>query len=233
MPRLTNYKGEGMILSRKLTIGFFCLIMVVLFVTSGSNTIIAQDKQQTAKKISLIVINYLPSDSRADFSTSNSIVFDSFINQLKRSRDIDYTIQNEPTEGGSSDRAKVIKRAQAEQEKYVVWIQLERNAQTVSRRGQTAPDRIYVKYIVYAPKTADVIIQGQVEQEAISDLRRTNDTLGGKTLHDNSGRPIPSGPTIITGSSSTSFPSTKSPDVDTLGRAGRETARRVMKAFKV
>lgn len=220
-------------LSRRLPLSISFLFILAVCVIFGSNTIVAQDKQQTAKKVSLIVVNYLPSDGRADFSTSNSIIFDSFIKQLKRNRDVDYTIKSEPTEGDNSDRAKVIEQAQAEQEKYVVWIQLERNDQTVSRNRQTEPDRVYVKYIIYAPKTADVLIQGRVEQEAFSDLRRTNNTLGGKTLHDNSGRPLPSGPTIITGSSSTSFPSTKSPDIETLERAGRETARRVMKAFKV
>jgi len=103
-------------------------------------------------------------------------------------------------------RGEAVKRAKAETESHVVWIQLNSD----DARSQSSGDLrdVYVEYIVFAPTTAKIVISGRAHQQAYG---------GGGVI----AMPRPGGPS--------SLPYTE----QLLKRAARDAAERILSGMHV
>lgn len=64
----------------------------------------------------------------------------------------------------SMSRSEAVKRAKAEKETYVVWLQIESDAFDRSGSSSESPESLYVRYTVFTPVTRKVKTSGRTSQ---------------------------------------------------------------------
>lgn len=108
----------------------------------------------------------------------------------------------------SMNRAEAIRRAKAEKQAYVVWLQIESDLMNSGKQSKNGPDELYVRYTIFEPETANIKQSGRTHQ-----------------LIYKTGR----------GGVSTPTASKKSPLYSeyALKQAAREAAERVLQAFDI
>lgn len=62
-------------------------------------------------------------------------------------------------------RADAIRRAKAEKEIYVVWLELASEFENSSKQSKTGPDELYVRYTIFEPVTAKIRQSGRTHQQ--------------------------------------------------------------------
>jgi hypothetical protein len=164
----------------------------------------------TAPKIKLLITQYIPS---TNISVRTGEVLRSLMERLKESSGLEVTL------GKELNRKEAIERAKAEQETYVVWLQLEVDAADTERAtiGQVNPDSLIVNYVVYMPGTGKVKTQGRVYQRSSRESVSIMTSDKGKPGVVAVGKPI-------------NLPKGEIDDY-ALRRAGREAADRLLTEF--
>lgn len=87
-------------------------------------------------------------------------VLDNCVRRLADSADI---IPN--AVGRGMDRVDAVRRAKAEKEDYVVWLQIESDVLDSSKQQKNGPDELYVRYTIFEPVTAKVRQSGRTHQQ--------------------------------------------------------------------
>lgn len=105
-------------------------------------------------------------------------------------------------------REDAVKRAKAEKELYVVWLQLENDYNNPAKPSRSGPEQVYLRYTIFEPGTANVKVEGRTTHE-------TYRTGGGG---------------VSTRSSSRRSPIYSESD---LKKAAREAADRILKALQI
>lgn len=149
--------------SVKRVSGFMFFAFLLLMAVFSAN---AQEKTGTMNeaqnKVSLIIVNYLPAGVNANASASNSIIFETFVNQLGKSKKkVDFSVAQLVSQTEETDRAKILEKAQAETENYLVWIKVENPSATTQRTARLDLEKTLVKYAVFAPKTLICLIDSK------------------------------------------------------------------------
>jgi hypothetical protein len=67
--------------------------------------------------------------------------------------------------GRGMDRVDAVKRAKAEKEAYVVWLQIESDTVDSGKQQKNGPDELYVRYTIFEPVTARVKQSGRTHQQ--------------------------------------------------------------------
>ena len=87
-------------------------------------------------------------------------VLDNCVRRLADSADI---IPN--AVGRGMDRVDAVRRAKAEKEDYVVWLQIESDVLDSGKQQKNGPDELYVRYTIFEPVTAKVRQSGRTHQQ--------------------------------------------------------------------
>jgi hypothetical protein len=87
-------------------------------------------------------------------------VLDNCVRRLADSADI---IPN--AVGRGMDRVEAVRRAKAEKEGYVVWLQIESDVLDSGKQKNNGPDELYVRYTIFEPETAKVKQSGRTHQQ--------------------------------------------------------------------
>ncbi|HYR76225.1 MAG TPA: hypothetical protein VEM96_10315 [Pyrinomonadaceae bacterium] len=67
--------------------------------------------------------------------------------------------------GRGMDRVDAVRRAKAEKEDYVVWLQIEGDVLDSGKQQKNGPDELYVRYTIFEPVTAKVRQSGRTHQQ--------------------------------------------------------------------
>lgn len=67
--------------------------------------------------------------------------------------------------GRGMDRVDAVRRAKAEKEGYVVWLQIESDVVDSRKQQKNGPDELYVRYTIFEPQTAKVKQSGRTHQQ--------------------------------------------------------------------
>jgi len=67
--------------------------------------------------------------------------------------------------GRGMDRVDAVKRAKAETEAYVVWLQIESDTVDSGKQQRNGPDELYVRYTIFEPVTGKVRQLGLAHQQ--------------------------------------------------------------------
>jgi len=67
--------------------------------------------------------------------------------------------------GRGMDRVDAVRRAKAEKEGYVVWLQIESDVLDSGKQQKNGPDELYVRYTIFEPGTAKVKQSGRTHQQ--------------------------------------------------------------------
>ena len=67
--------------------------------------------------------------------------------------------------GRGMDRVDAVRRAKAEKEDYVVWLQIESDVLDSGKQQKNGPDELYVRYTIFEPVTAKVRQSGRTHQQ--------------------------------------------------------------------
>lgn len=67
--------------------------------------------------------------------------------------------------GRGMDRVAAVRRAKAEKEGYVVWLQIESDVLDSGKQQKNGPDELYVRYTIFEPETAKVKQSGRTHQQ--------------------------------------------------------------------
>jgi hypothetical protein len=67
--------------------------------------------------------------------------------------------------GRGMDRVDAVRRAKAEKENYVVWLQIESDVLDAGKQQKNGPDELYVRYTIFEPVTAKVRQSGRTHQQ--------------------------------------------------------------------
>jgi hypothetical protein len=108
--------------------------------------------------------------------------------------------------GRGMDRVDAVRRAKAEKEDYVVWLQIESDVIDSGKQQKNGPDELYVRYTIFEPVTAKVRQSGRTHQQIYK-----------------------------TGRVGVSTPNKNSPVYSeyALKQAAREAAERILEAFDI
>ena len=87
-------------------------------------------------------------------------VLDNCVRRLADSADI---VPN--AVGRGIDRVDAVRRAKAEKEAYVVWLQVESDVLDSGKQQKNGPDELYVRYTIFEPVTAKVRQSGRTHQQ--------------------------------------------------------------------
>ena len=63
------------------------------------------------------------------------------------------------------DRVDAVRRAKAEKEDYVVWLQIESDVLDAGKQQKDGPDELYVRYTIFEPVTGKVRQSGRTHQQ--------------------------------------------------------------------
>jgi hypothetical protein len=128
-------------------------------------------------------------------------VLDNCVRRLADSTDI---VPN--AVGRGMDRVDAVRRAKAEKEGYVVWLQIESDVIDSGKQQKNGPDELYVRYTIFEPVTAKVRQSGRTHQQIYK-----------------------------TGRVGVSTPNKNSPVYSeyALKQAAREAAERILEAFDI
>jgi hypothetical protein len=128
-------------------------------------------------------------------------VLDNCVRRLADSADI---VPN--AVGRGMDRVDAVRRAKAEKEGYVVWLQIESDVIDSGKQQKNGPDELYVRYTIFEPVTAKVRQSGRTHQQIYK-----------------------------TGRVGVSTPNKNSPVYSeyALKQAAREAAERILEAFDI
>jgi hypothetical protein len=66
--------------------------------------------------------------------------------------------------GRGMNRAEAIRRAKAEKQAYVVWLQIESDLADSGKQSKNGPDELYVRYTIFEPVTANIRQWGRTHQ---------------------------------------------------------------------
>lgn len=124
---------------------------------SGAKTV--EKKAPTPSKIHLLV----GVENRSPFLNIpyylSDTVLDNCVRRLADSADI---IPNPIGKG--LDRVEAVRRAKAEKDAYVVWLQIESDALDSGKQQKNGPDELYVRYTIFEPQTGKVRQSGATHQ---------------------------------------------------------------------
>jgi hypothetical protein len=67
--------------------------------------------------------------------------------------------------GRGLDRVDAVRRAKAEKEAYVVWLQIESDALDSGKQQKNGPDELYVRYTIFEPGTNKIKQSGRTHQQ--------------------------------------------------------------------
>jgi len=67
--------------------------------------------------------------------------------------------------GRGIDRPEAVRRAKAEKEAYVAWLQIESDTVDSGKQQKNGPDELYVRYTVFEPVTGKVRQSGRTKQQ--------------------------------------------------------------------
>jgi len=67
--------------------------------------------------------------------------------------------------GRSMNRAEATRRAKAEKQAYVVWLQIESDLTSSGKQSKNGPDELYVRYTIFEPETANIKQWGRTHQQ--------------------------------------------------------------------
>lgn len=67
--------------------------------------------------------------------------------------------------GRGMDRVEAVRRAKAEKEAYVVWLQVESDVLDSGKQQKNGPDDLYVRYTIFEPVTGKVRQSGRTHQQ--------------------------------------------------------------------
>jgi len=87
-------------------------------------------------------------------------VLDNCVRRLADSADI---VPN--AVGRGMDRVDAVRRAKAERESYVVWLQIQSDVLDSGKQQKNGPDELYVRYTIFEPVTAKVRQSGRTHQQ--------------------------------------------------------------------
>lgn len=85
---------------------------------------------------------------------------DTCADRLRKSSDLKVEIASR-----GMDRGEAVKRAKAEKETYVVWLQIESDSFDSGRSGNAAPETLYLRYTIFTPVTAKIKASGRTYQQ--------------------------------------------------------------------
>jgi hypothetical protein len=108
--------------------------------------------------------------------------------------------------GRGMDRVDAVRRAKAEKEGYIVWLQIESDVIDSGKQQKNGPDELYLRYTIFEPVTAKVRQSGRTHQQIYK-----------------------------TGRVGVSTPNKNSPVYSeyALKQAAREAAERILEAFDI
>jgi hypothetical protein len=67
--------------------------------------------------------------------------------------------------GRGMDRVEAVRRARAEKEAYVVWLQVESDVVDSAKQQKNGPDELYVRYTIFEPVTGKMRQSGRTHQQ--------------------------------------------------------------------
>jgi len=109
-------------------------------------------------------------DKYGDFSRVSLYAFSGVLRSCADRLDDSPTVKAEVATHDMS-RADAVRRAEAETEAYVVWLQLRPNTFSGQTGPYDDPNNVYVQYSVFAPTTAKQMTQGNTYPEAYKNKR--------------------------------------------------------------
>lgn len=125
---------------------------------SGPKTV--EKAPAKAPKIQLLV----GVENRNPFSNIPYYLSDTVLeNCVRRLADATDIIPN--SVGRGMDRVDAVRRAKAEKEGYVVWLQIESDVLDPGKQQKNGPDELYVRYAIFEPVTAKVKQSGRTHQQ--------------------------------------------------------------------
>ena len=125
-----------------------------------------QPTPQTKPATNELRLNLIVGESHSDLFSGIPIYYnDSVLQSCAKRLDDAHGVKVEVA-GKEMTRSDAIKRAKAESQGYVVWLQL--RADGYPSNSSTNQDAIYIEYTVFEPTTAKTTVQGNVYQSMYS-----------------------------------------------------------------
>jgi|GEM_PF-5677732 len=146
----------------------FASVLFVLCAAFGiaDGQAVGRDESDDSDQPRMLIVIFSPETNGTGQNLAQSVVWKSFVAELKKKKITNLSAINEVTLNENADRARVFEIAR-DQSKYTVWIEF------LTARGNIGDGisagkeltRLVAKYTVFAPESNTIVGQGDIEQE--------------------------------------------------------------------
>ena len=180
MPKLKIQIQKENVSARRTVCGLWCCVLLMLVASAGAGyaqagrrvqppkndppvpkaaepAAVVKKEQPEAAPVSLLVGSY-SSPMRMLTRGAEDLLQGAVVQRLRDSKSLKLGVEESMTRGEANKRAK------AETEAYILWLELKSDSATFdpTRRSETRTEDLYVQYVVLEPKTGKVKDQGNV-----------------------------------------------------------------------
>jgi len=211
----------------------FASVLFVLCAAFGiaDGQAVGREESDDSDQPRMLIVIFSPETNGTGQNLAQSVVWKSFVAELKKKKITNLSAINEVTLNENADRARVFEIAR-DQSKYTVWIEF------LTARGNIGDGisagkeltRLVARYTVFAPESNTIVGQGDIEQERAAESRFSTPN-NEKVFRDNSGRVVNSRPAVRL-PNGTSSNGTQMIDMDAYKRVGERVADRVIGAAR-
>lgn len=208
-----------------------CLALFSVWSVNASGQDLSVANMRISDAPGALIVIFSPEVQSESRTAAQGVVWRKFIDRLRKRKVPTMEVVNEVATTEAADRARALELAAAERNRYTIWLQFASLADAAppARTRVTLPDRLTLRYQIFAPGSDTVISQGEVEEQRAPQSQIQ--TGGEKIFRDNSGRIVNARPNVqLPNGSTTAGPAMM--DIDALGKVGEEVADRFLNAVR-